>query len=167
MSIAAVLVLLLQTAPAAGAEPAPPAPSGRITIDAYDRRIEGWRSPDDEAYEATVLGGAAVAESRRGPLEGRWTVTAADGAPLFGFVIVDPGTGAVEGAWRDLAADGALRRSGFIALIWRDAAQTTFRFLEPGASAPTVLTLEPALDGSWLGQITREGVTAPVVMRRR
>jgi hypothetical protein len=139
-----------------------------VTIDAYDRRIEGWRSPEDQAYEATVLGGAAVAQSRRGDLDGKWVLTGPEGAALFAFLLVDPGYGyGVEGAWRDLDAGSSIGRSGFIALIGREAAATTLRFLEPGASAPTVVTLEPGLDGSWRGQMVREGATAPVVMRRR
>ena len=138
-------------------------PTG-VTIDAYDPRVEGGRAPEDAAYEAVIIGGAAAAQSRQGPLDGKWLLADAAGSPLYAFQLVDQGEGApIEGAWRKV---GAGRRSGFV-LIGRDGARAILRFFEEGGSAPVVLTLEPAADGSWRGELARGDRRSPVVMRRR
>jgi hypothetical protein len=136
-----------------------------VSIDHYDaRRAEGDRSPDDEAYAAVVRGGAAIAQERQGPLDGAWTLVAADGGRLYDFQLVDSGHSlAAEGAWR--AVDAA-RRSGFM-LVGREAGRTTLRFFEPGGSSPILVELEPMIDGSWRGRLLRAGTATPVTMRRR
>jgi len=85
------------------------------------------------------------------------------GHTLYAFQLVDAGYETLEGAWRrvDIA-----RRSGFI-LAAREGGRTSLRFFEPGGSGPILVTLEPALDGSWRGQMVREGTSTPVVMRRQ
>ena len=137
-------------------------PTG-VTIDNYDPRVEGERDPADAAYDAVILGGAAAAQSRQGPLDGKWLLRGAGGTPMFEFQLVDPGEGeAVDGAWRKL---DAARRSGFV-LVGRDGLRTIFRFFEEGASAPVAVTLEPAADGSWRGELARGDRTEPVTLRR-
>jgi hypothetical protein len=137
-------------------------PTG-VTIDNYDPRIEAYPDPDDRFYEATVLGGAAAAQGRQGPLDGGWRLSVAGGESLFDFQLSDVGDGQVEGAWRKV--DQA-RRSGFV-LVAREAGRLTLRFFEPGAAGPDLVVLEPALDGSWRGEMARGGETRAVVMRRR
>ncbi len=156
---------------APGRVPPPPrVESTGVTIENYDRRIESRFGTPDPFYEATVRGSAALAQGRQGALDGGWILSGPDGAGLYALQLVDTGEGgSVEGAWRDLRAPSA-RSSGFIALIGRDPGRATLRFFEPGARAATVVTLEPALDGSWRGRLQRaEAGSAPlaVVMRRR
>jgi len=137
-------------------------PTG-VTIDNYDPRVEAFPDPDNRFYEATVLGGAAAAQQRQGPLDGGWRLADREGNALFDFQLVDAGEGQVEGAWRRV---GQARRSGFV-LVAREAGRVTLRFFEPGAPSPDVVVLEPALDGSWRGEMTRGAGSSPVVMRRR
>ena len=137
-------------------------PTG-VSIDDYDPRVEGERDPADAAYDAVILGGAAAAQSRQGPLDGKWLLAGAAGRAMFEFQLVDPGEGApVDGAWRRL---DAARRSGFV-LVGRDGVRTTFRFFEEGGSAPVAVTLEPSADGSWRGELARGDRTEPVTLRR-
>lgn len=156
---------------APGLTPPPPRLEATgVTIENYDRRIESRFGTPDPFYEATVRGGAAAAQGRQGALDGGWTLAEADGVPLFALQLVDTGEGgSLEGAWRDLRAPSA-RDSGFIALIGRQPGGATLRFFEPGARAPTVVTLAPTLDGSWRGRLQRAEPNAQplaVVMRRR
>jgi len=153
-------------------EPTPPPPRVEPTgvhIENYDRRIESRFGTPDPFYEATVRGGAALAQSRQGALDGGWTL-AAGSTDLYAFQLVDRGEGeSLEGAWRDLRAPSA-RDSGFIALIAREPGRTVLRFFEPGARAPTVVSLALAADSSWRGRLQRaEPGAAPleVTMRRR
>lgn len=162
----------------APATPPPQLARTGVLIDAYDRTIESRWGADDPFYNGTVRGGAALAQSRQGPLDGGWTLLGSDGAALFALQLVDTGEGGVEGAWRDArpstagpATAGPATRpeaSGFIAAISREPGRAVLRFLEPGASAPTVVSVSPALDGRWRGTLARDnGSTAPVEMRRR
>jgi hypothetical protein len=164
------------TAAAAGYTPsysvAPPVALARtgVTIDAYDKSVESRWGADDPFYNGTVRGGAAMAQSRQGQLDGGWTLAGPDGAALYVFQLVDAGEGWLEGAWRAGAkpigaGPGA---SGFIALISRESGRVVLRFLEPGAAAPTAVTLEMAADGSWSGQAARgDGQPTAVRMVRR
>jgi len=151
---------------------APPPELARtgVLVDAYDKRVESRWGADDPFYAGTIRGGAAAAQSRLGQLDGGWTVAAADGAPIYALQLVDAGEGVLEGAWRDVQIGTAAprpTRSGFIALIGRDAGRVVMRFLEPGAPAPTAVTLELAADGSWRGELARaNGAILPVTMRR-
>lgn len=160
-------------APPADATPAPELALTGVLIDAYDKRVESRWGADDPFYNGTIRGGAAAAQSRQGPLDGGWSLVGADGAALYSLQLVDaPEAGTLEGAWRE---DGAATagvatpaKSGFIALISREPGLAVLRFLEPGAEAPTVVTVRPMLDGSWRGELARaSGDPAPVTLRPR
>lgn len=141
-----------------------------VTIDAYDKRVESRWGVDDPFYAGTVRGGAAIAQSRQGQLDGGWTLAGPDGSALYVLQLVDAGEGGLEGAWRQAGPDTGARpgRSGYIALISRAAGQVVLRFLEPGAAAPTAVTLVMAGDGSWSGQAAQgAGSATPVRMLRR
>lgn len=143
-----------------------------MTIDAYDPRVEAFRFPEDRAYEATILGGAAAAQGRQGTLDGAWDLGGETGAAMFRFQLVQPGEGEpVDGAWRNLTAArgagaGARGASGFV-LAAQEPGRLILRFYEPGAAAPVMVTLRPTADGAWRGEMVREGAARPVVMRRR
>lgn len=141
-------------------------PTG-VTIDNYDRRVEGYRAPEDAAYEATVLGGAAAVQGRQGPLDGAWELATDAGQSLYAFQIVQgPDGQPPEGAWSNLPATPAVRSSGFL-LVAQEPGRVILRFFEPNGSAPIAVTLTPALDGSWRGQMVRAQASSAVVMRRR
>lgn len=160
-------------APAVAPPPPPELARTGVLIDAYDKRVESRWGVDDPFYNGTIRGGAAAAQSRQGPLDGSWRLAGADGAALYALELVEEAGGtSLEGAWReDIAATaGAVTpaKSGFINLIGREPGRTVLRFLEPGAAAPTVITLQPMLDGTWRGELARASAAPhPVTMRRR
>ena len=143
-----------------------------VTIDAYDPRVEAFRFPEDRFYEATILGGAAAAQGRQGPLDGAWELGGENGAALFRFQLVQPAEGEpVDGAWRSLAppqgaAGAASTTSGFV-LAAPEPGRLILRFFEPADAAPVMVTLRPMTDGTWRGEMVRGGAARPVVMRRR
>ena len=157
--------------PLESVDPAPPrlARTG-VLIDAYDRGVESRWGPDDPFYTSTVRGGAAAAQSRQGPLDGGWTLAGNNGAPLYELQLVDAGEGVLEGAWREAKLDAPGARpsaSGFIALIARDLEKVVLRFLEPGASVPTVVVITPLNDGAWHGELSRGSEPSTAVLMRR
>lgn len=156
--------------PSPGESPrAPPPELARtgVLIDSYDKRVESRWGVDDPFYASTVRGGASAAQSRQGRLDGGWTLAETDGAPLYALQLVDTGEGGVEGAWRRIKP-GSASASGFIALISPEPARLVLRFLEPGAAAPTVATVNLGADGAWRGDIARTGEPGtPVTLTRR
>lgn len=142
-------------------------PTG-VTIEAYDAmRAEGSREPEDRAYESLILGGAAAAQDRQGPLDGAWELYGDGGATLYAFQLSQPAdSDVIEGAWRRNAAPGGPRASGFL-LVARDPERVIFRFFEPGGTKPITVVLQPAAGGAWRGTMTREDASTAVELRRR
>jgi len=139
-----------------------------VSVDAYDAvRAEGQRPPEDRAYEATVLGGAAAAQDRQGALDGAWELRSGSGKRLYAFQLSQGGEGEpAEGAWRSVSAAAGRRVSGFV-LVAQESGRLTLRFFEPGGSQPIVVTLQPGVGGSWRGAMAREGASSVVELRRR
>jgi hypothetical protein len=161
-----------ETAAAPSYSTSPPVSLSRtgVTIDAYDKRIESRWGADDPFYTGTVRGGAALAQSRQGQLDGGWTLVGPDGSPLYVLQLVDAGAGWLEGAWREGGTASGIgpASSGFIALISRQMGRVSLRFLEPRAATPTAITLEMGPDGSWSGEAARgDASVTPVRMLRR
>lgn len=78
-----------------------------VAVDAYAGSYEFSPTDAETTYNQAVASAEMRADDRAGPLEGRWAVTAADGAPLFGLVLSDPGDGGlIEGGWRRGSARG-------------------------------------------------------------
>ena len=161
-----------RVAPDAGEGPEPasfPTPElarTGVTIEAYDPRVEQRWGSEDPSYAGVIRGGAAIAQSRLGPLDGGWTLAAADGTALYALQLVDEGDG-VEGAWRQTQSP-APAASGFLSLVSRQTDGVVLSFTEPGAGGATVVRVRPAPDGQWRGEITRGAAgPAPVLMRRR
>ena len=98
----------------------------------------------------------------QGPLDGGWTLAAAEGGDLYAFQLADRGNGVVEGAWRDLRKPGALSASGFVDQIDRVGGEMTLRL---GPSV--VATLQASADGRWTGELAEDGRTRAVTLRRR
>ena len=137
-----------------------------VTVDAYDAKVESPRTWEDQAYDTTVRNGAALAQSRQGPLDGGWTLLGPDGLPLLSLELADRGEG-LEGVWRDVGAGPGVRRWGFVAPGAPEGGRMTLRLFGSGASAATAVALEPSTDGSWRGEITRDGTTTAVRLRRK
>lgn len=132
---------------------------------------ETGKTPDtppsvrDMAYDTRIKSSFASAESFQGPLDGSWTISAADGAGLYEFKLVDKGQGVVEGAWRDLRRPGAPEGSGFIDEITRDPGQLTFRF-NAGEPGMVTATFRGGYSGAWSGQLDEKGQRRTVSLRK-
>ena len=107
-----------------------PEETGRDAAPARDRTVRPVTSPtlSGEAYDRRIRASMAAAQGYQGPLDGGWTLRAAEGE-LFALQLVDRGAGRpVEGAWRDLKHPGAPDSSGFIDEVQRAGADVTLRF---------------------------------------
>lgn len=170
------------TAPPRGEHPTPqpmtlpPLPPQVVTRPKLDRPVnineagltpEGPLAPQELGYDMRMRANIATAQGRQGQLDGGWTVAGADGTKLYSLQLVDPGDSvtSLEGAWRSLQRQG-LGTTGLITGFERGAASLVVRFSRRSADNPTVLTLQPAVDGSWTGEMWEDGSTRPVTMRR-
>ena len=151
--------------PLPGAPAAPVAPSAPVRAAApppYEPESPG---PDRAAtYAAGVRSAFEAREARQGPLDGRWTLSDADGRELYMFQFADPGPGRgpVEGAWRDLDHQGG-EASGFLAGADRSGQALVLRF-EDGQARTVTLTL--GADGRWTGRLQADDRSRAVVMTR-
>ena len=165
------------TAPAARPEPAPyrpmvTAPSRAplldkpVMIDETGKNPDGPPTPLDVGYETRIRGSAAAAQGLQGPLDGGWTVRSAYGVAVMTLQLVDRGNGygQLEGAWRSL--DGPVSKVGLIDSLDRQPAVLTIRITKAPGKPTVVLTLTPASDGGWAGEVSDEWGVHPVTMRR-
>jgi hypothetical protein len=127
--------------------------------------------------EVAIRAAYQYAENQQGPLDGRWSLTAQDGTPLFAFVMADtggapssraasPGAPAIEGAWRDLRRAGGYSGSGLLMSVTHLADTVEIRFEETYPGGATVVTLHADAGGVWSGSLTEDGASRPVVMKR-
>jgi hypothetical protein len=159
----AALALIAEPPPASNVSgaPEPPAPAEAPTD----------QNPMSEAdREAAVQGAYAAAEARRGPLDGRWRLTARDGRALYVFQLSDPGpiadprsadatTPVIEGAWHDPARSSAAGGSGFLDSVHRDGAALSLSFFDRDPARPLVVSLRQRHDGVWAGVLQGRRVT--------
>lgn len=138
-----------------------------VNIDETGMTPEGPLAPQELGYDMRVRASIASAQGRQGQLDGGWTVAGSDGTKLYSLQLVDPGDSitSLEGAWRSLQRQG-LGTTGLIAGFERGATSLVVRFSRRSADNPTVLTLQPTIDGSWTGEMWEDGQTRPVTMRR-
>lgn len=117
-------------------------------------------------YEQRIRSSFASAQGLQGPLDGAWTLRSSRGAPLYGLLLVDNGVSPLEGAWRDPRRKGAADASGFMAAIGRNGSELIATFYpRPGVGAVN-LVLQPTADGAWTGQLSEDGSTQSVTLRR-
>jgi len=151
--------------PAAYAPTRPPL-TGPVYVDDYGRTPERPLNSVELGYESRLRSSFAAAQGMQGPLDGAWVLRDARGQPVYSLLLVDKGTGTLEGAWRDPRRSGARDSSGFLASIQKIGSQLNASFYpRPGAGIVT-LTLTPAANGEWSGQLTEGGAPASVTMVR-
>ena len=133
-----------------------------VVVEAYRRSYEVSPSDAEVAYEQGVAQAEINADSRSGPLDGRWRVIDPEGRVLLDLVLSDRGSGKpVEGAWsRRNAGDADM---GLLATVIRDG-ETVVIDASVG-DRPVVLRLRPAADG-WAGTLTGAGRDQTVAMTR-
>jgi hypothetical protein len=152
--------------------PAPPPPRPQSTRGEPVHIEEADRTPDapptsiDLGYEARLRSSFASAQGMQGPLDGRWTLSAAGAGDLYILQLVDTGYGPLEGAWRDVRRAGAIEGSGFLADIQRLGTGLSFRFDPRPGGATATATLSVGADGRWSGELDDGGQRRTVVMRR-
>lgn len=152
---------LAQTAPAPGEEGAATSASAGLYDGAPGASVE------------TVF---QAAEARQGPLDGRWRLSDAMGAPLYDFLLADRGEARpdpmappdqppIEGAWRDLRRPGAINDAGALEAVRHEGERLTIAFTVPGSGALT-LALEQLPSGVWMGETEIGGATVAVFLDR-
>ncbi|MCK5909111.1 MAG: hypothetical protein KAG62_04100 [Caulobacter sp.] len=128
----------------------PPEPEAPATPGAYLTTAQ--------IYELRVKGSIAAAQNLQGPLDGGWRVMGAQGGELYALQIVDKAGGAseLEGAWRDVRRPGSVGSTGLIDDLRREGDQIVARF-SPRGGESAVLTLRPAADEVWSGELVENG----------
>lgn len=134
-----------------------------ISVDAYRHSYEVSPCDAEIAYNQGVTQAEIDHDARMGPLDGRWRVLAEDGASVMSLVLFDEGAGRrIEGPWSRRTRPGATGSLEPVEAVRHDIfGPVTVSLGEGGA-----LTLNSAADGHWVGVMTRDGETAPVVVRR-
>lgn len=131
-----------------------------VSVDAYVGSYEASPTDHEIAYDQGVAQAEINADSRSGPLDGRWHVVGADGAPLLSLALTDRGEGRmVEGAWRRLDASAETPHGGMAGPV-RSRGDLKVVPLSDGE-----LRLHPAERG-WRGDLVEDGVSRPVVVSR-
>lgn len=138
-----------------GRRPAPSAP--RSASDRPDNPSPGMAP---EAWSARVRGNYQAAQSRRGALDGAWTVKNDQGVELLVLQLSDQPGAPVEGAWR--AAAGRAEGSG---LLDGERTDEGARLRIEQRGAPAVLTLRPSGE-EWVGELAADGTSTPVRLTR-
>jgi hypothetical protein len=162
----------VEAPPVATAPPPVYAPPRRPTLDRPVMVDETGKTPDgpptpvDIGYETRIRASASSAQGLQGPLDGGWTVRSAYGVAVLSLQLVDRGQGygQLEGAWRSL--DAPVSRVGLIDSLDRQPVILIIRFTKSPGKPTVVLTLAPASDGGWAGEIVDEWGVHPVTMRR-
>lgn len=151
--------------PPAAYAPRAPAPTEPVFVDDYGRTPERPLNSVELGYESRMRSSFAAAQGMQGPLDGAWTLRSG-AQSVYTLLLVDKNNGRLEGAWRDPRRPGSRDSSGFLSSIQKIGTQLTVSFY-PGAGAGVVsLTLTPAANGDWSGELTEGGRRSPVVMTR-
>ena len=146
---------------------APPPRSERsrpVGIDETGRTPDGPAGVRDLAYDARIRSSFAAAESYQGPLDGGWTLSDEGRGERFRFQIVER-RDRLEAVWRDLRAKDAITTSGLVDQIQRSGSGVTLSFLD-GRGGAVRLTLAPAGDDRWRGELLQGDQKLAVTLRR-
>lgn len=149
--------------------PYAPPPRPRLTepvhIDELGKTPDAPPSAVDRNYENRLRASSASAQGLQGPLDGAWTLRGTSGSDLYTFLLVDNGV-ALEGAWRDPRRRGAVDSSGFLNDIQRTGVGLSLSFYAAPGAGLTLLTLSPAANGTWTGDLEERGDRRRVILRR-
>jgi hypothetical protein len=146
---------------------APPPRSERdrpVQVEETGRTPEGPPRDRDAAYDTRIRQAFAAAESFQGPLDGGWVLADERAGDRFRFQIVDR-RDRLEAVWRDLRSKDALTTSGLVEDIQRTGGGLLLQF-QDGRGAPVRLTLQPAGDDRWRGELALGDQRLPVTLRR-
>jgi hypothetical protein len=167
-----IVIAAIAAAAVAAAGPQPvPAAAQPATLTAPSLAV----APEDTVPDAAVAIRDAfqAAQSLRGSLDGRWRLSDLGGRPLLIFQLTDPGTAnvggdpadsTIEGAWRDPNRAGATDSSGFLDRVDRRKDSLSIHFSPRDGDPPIEVTLHPAADGGWRGELSTEDEQLRVVM---
>ncbi|MDP1738504.1 MAG: hypothetical protein Q8L23_13815 [Caulobacter sp.] len=152
--------------PSVYAPPRRPALDRPVMVDETGKNPDAPPTPVDIGYESRIRASASAAQGLQGPLDGGWTVRSAYGVAVLSLQLVDRGQGygQLEGAWRSL--DGPVGKVGLIDSLDRQPVILIIRITKSPGKPTVVLTLAPASDGGWAGEIVDEWGVHPVTMRR-
>jgi hypothetical protein len=116
--------------------------------------------------DAQVKSLARQVDMLEGPLNGQWTLTGPAGEQLYAFQLTSSATQGepLSGAWRNLRTARSPTSAGFLALVGYDGSQLSFRFTEQSAADLVAVNLTRDPMGRFSGQLTKAGVTTPVVL---
>lgn len=136
-----------------------PAP---VAVEAYRGSYENAPSDREISYERAVERASRNADEHMGPLDGRWTVTDAQGQEVLSLVLSDRGADKpVEGAWsRPGAADKAVAM-GMVDNVTREGDGVVVSAAVDGR--PASLRLHPSPEG-WTGVMAVNGRDRPVTL---
>ena len=146
---------------------APPPRTDRdrpVSVEETRRTPDGPPAVRDQAYDSRIRQSFAAAESYQGPLDGGWTLAEERTGDRYRFQIVER-RDRLEAVWRDLRAKDALTTSGLVDQIERTGATLTLSFLD-GRGASVRLSLQPAGDDRWRGELALGDQRVPVTLRR-
>jgi hypothetical protein len=146
------------------APPPRPQRDGPVQLEDTARTPDGPPRDRDAAYDARVRQSFAAAESFQGPLDGGWVLADSQAGDRFRFQIVDR-RDRLEAVWRDLRSKDALTTSGLVGDIQRTGGGVLLQF-QDGRGAPVRLTLQPAGDDRWRGELALGDQRLPVTLRR-
>jgi hypothetical protein len=131
-----------------------------VDVGAYVGSYEVSPTDAEVAYDQGVAQAEIDTDRLMGPLDGRWRVSAADGAPLMSLALTDRGQGRrVEGAWRRLDAPPETPLSGPAGPV----ATVGGKLVVPVSGGE--LRLQPAGPG-WTGEWVQDGRARPVTVSR-
>lgn len=123
----------------------------------------------DNVIDDRIRSSAQAAESYQGPLDGAWTLVAANGGrALYAFQLVDKpgGQSPLEGVWRDLRRPAMPGDVGFIDSLTRGPQSLAIAFVaKPGDPAVSV-ALKSDAAGFWSGDLHEGAVVTPVRLKR-
>jgi hypothetical protein len=121
----------------------------------------------DNLVDVRVRGSAEAAEALQGPFDGGWTLVSQDGTPLYAFELVDKpgGRDPLEGVWRDLTIVSVPGDIGLMAGLERGQGALVIR-LGAQSGHEVVIRLKRDAAGSWAGEMSKDGIAAPVRLRR-
>lgn len=141
-----------------------------VKVEDYHRSYEGPEDAVEAYYDAGVRQAFQAEEALHGGLDGLWTLSAADGAPLLLLEISDPGEagGALGGAWRDLSRANDPSASGLIDALAREGRTVVVRIVLHEGGPAVTLRLTQAGEARWRGSmLDGAGASRPVVMERK